>query len=76
MSEIELYKKAQVIEKTTETFYLEKAAIVTDECQKHIFHKVADEEKKHYLTLENIIEFVSRPAQWLENAEWYHLEEY
>ena len=76
MSEIELYKKAQEIEKATETFYLEKAAIVTDESQKHIFYKVADEEKKHYLTLENIIEFVSRPAQWLENAEWYHLEEY
>ncbi|OPY73511.1 MAG: Rubrerythrin [Syntrophorhabdus sp. PtaU1.Bin050] len=76
MSEIELYRKAQEIEKRTETFYREKAGIATDEAQKRILHKIADEENKHYLTLENIIEFVSRPSQWLENAEFYHLEEY
>lgn len=35
-----------------------------------------EEEKKHYFLLDNIIEFVSRPEQWLENAEFYHLEEY
>ena len=26
--------------------------------------------------LEGIIEFVSRPQTWLENAEWNHLEDY
>jgi rubrerythrin len=71
----ELYKKAQDIERQSRDFYLEKADEVT-EAHKEIFLKLADEEKKHFFLLENIIEFVSRPETWLENAEFYHLEEY
>ncbi len=74
-SDIDLYRKAQDIEKKTEEFYTEKSAEVPA-AQKPIFLKIADEERKHYLILENIINFVSRPFEWLENAEWYHLEEY
>jgi hypothetical protein len=39
---------------------------------------LAAEEKKHLRIMENIVEFVSRPepGNWLENAEWYHLDEY
>lgn len=76
ITQIELYKKAQEIEEKSRKFYLEKAGEVNNPSQKEIFLKIADEEKKHYLILENIIEFVSRPQNWLENAEWYHLEEY
>jgi len=72
----ELYKKAQDIEKKSEDFYLEKTNEVKEEHQKESFLRLADEEKKHYFLLENIIEFVSRPETWLENAEFYHLEEY
>ena len=62
VSQTELYRKAQKIEKQSQDFYLEKAN--------------ADQEKKHYFLLENIIDFVSRPETWLENAEFYHLDEY
>jgi rubrerythrin len=72
----ELYRKAQDIEKKSRDFYTEKASEVKQEYQKDIFLKLAEEEKKHYFLLENIIEFVSRPETWLENAEWYHLEDY
>jgi rubrerythrin len=75
ISETELYKKALKIEKQSWDFYLEKADEVV-ESQKEIFLELADEEKKHYFLLENIIDFVSRPETWLENAEFYHLEEY
>ena len=75
-SEAEIYKKAQDIEKDSRDFYLQKADEVEDRDQKGIFIKLAEEEKKHYFLLENIIEFVSRPQTWLENAEFYHLEEY
>lgn len=75
-SEIEFYRKAQDIEKKTEDFYLEKAAQVEDAAQKETFLQVAKEENKHYFILDRIVEFVSRPEQWLENAEWYHLDEY
>jgi rubrerythrin len=75
ISEIELYKKALKIEQQSQDFYLEKADEVT-EAQKEIFLELANEEKRHYFLLENIIDFVSRPEKWLENAEFYHLEEY
>ena len=71
----ELYKKARDIEKESRDFYTEKANEVTEEYQKEIFLRLADEEGKHYFLLDNIIEFVSRPAYWLDNAEFCHLEE-
>jgi rubrerythrin len=76
INQTELYKKAQDIEKKSQDFYMEKANEVEQEYQKEIFLKLAEEEKKHYFLLENIIQFISRPETWLENAEWYHLEEY
>lgn len=75
VSEVELYREAQDIEKKSRNFYMEKAEGVGSP-QKEIFLKIADEEKRHYLILERIIDFVNRPAYWLENPEWYHLEPY
>lgn len=75
ISQTELYRKALNIEKQSRDFYLEKAN-EAKKAHKEIFLKLADEEKKHYFLLENIIDFVSRPKTWLENAEFYHLEEY
>jgi rubrerythrin len=57
-------------------FYLEKADQVEDPRQKEIFKNLAAEEKKHYFLLDNIVDFLSRPDQWLENAEFCHLEDY
>ncbi|MDH4240533.1 MAG: ferritin family protein [Phycisphaerae bacterium] len=76
IEQTKLYKKAQDIEKQSRDFYTGKADEVTEEYQKEIFLILADEENKHYLLLDNIIEFVSRPEQWLENAEFFHLEDY
>lgn len=75
ISQTELYKKALNIEKQSRDFYLEKAD-EAEKAHKEIFLKLAEEEKKHFFLLGNIIEFVSRPQTWLENAEFYHLEEY
>jgi len=74
--QIKLYEKAQDIEKKSEDFYRQKAGEVEQQYQREIFLKLAEEEKKHYFLLENIIHLVSRPQTWLENAEFYHLEEY
>jgi hypothetical protein len=71
-----LYEKAQEIEKKSQQFYQEKAGQTDKDDQKKLLERLAKEEQKHYFLLESIIEFVSRPKQWLENAEWYHLEEY
>ncbi len=72
----ELYIKAQDIEKESQDFYKEKANEVKEEYQKVLFLRLAEEEKRHYFLLENIIDFVSRPETWLENAEFNHLDEY
>ena len=73
--EITVYRQAQEFEKKSREFYLEKSR-EADSPQKEIFEKLAGEEMKHYILLDNIIEMVSRPEQWLENAEWFHLESY
>lgn len=76
LGQIELYRKAQDIEQKSIDFYSEKAGEVEFEYQKELFLILAAEEKKHYFLLENIIECVSRPKMWLENAEFCHLDEY
>jgi rubrerythrin len=76
INEADLYQKARDIEKKSRDFYMEKANEVTEEFQKTLFLKLAVEEKKHYVMLDNIIDFISQPEQWLENAEFFHMEEY
>ena len=77
-SELDSYKKALNIEEMSQKFYLDKAADAEQEDEKQIFLRLAAEEEKHLRIMENIVEFVARPepGNWLENAEWHHLEEY
>lgn len=76
--ETNAYRKALDIEEQSKQFYLEKAAESTDQQTRVILEKIAAEEQKHYHIMENIVEFVSRPepGNWLEDAEWHHLEDY
>ena len=76
VSQADLYRKAQDLEKKSEAFYLEQSAAAESSDHKAIFNRFAAEEKQHVVILENIIEFISRPETWLENAEWHHMEEY
>jgi rubrerythrin len=72
------YRKARDIEEESTKFYLEQATRVDNALQAEIFLRLAKEEKKHLRIMENIVEFVSRPepGNWLENAEWHHLENF
>jgi len=76
ISQIEMYKKAQERERQSMDFYQEKSDEVELPEQKELLVKMAGEEKRHFFILENIIDFVSRPQSWLENAEFNKLEEY
>jgi rubrerythrin len=75
-SQTDLYKEALEAERHHHEFYLKKAKDAPDETERKMFTKIAAEEKRHALVLEKVLDFVSRPAEWLENAEWYHLEDY
>jgi len=73
---VEAYRKALQVERESEAFYREKAGEVDSPAYRALFERIAEEEKKHAFLLEQVIEFVSRPQQWLENAEFHRLEEY
>ncbi len=74
--QISLYRQAMNLERQSEDFYLDRTDQVKEPAQKNVFLQLASEEKKHYYLLENIVDFVSRPQYWLENAEFFHLEDY
>jgi len=76
LPQINLYRKAQEIEEKSYKFYIEMSDKVEIESQRKVFLKLAGEEKKHMFLLENLVEFVSRPETWIENAEFNHLDDY
>lgn len=75
-SEVELYRKALELERKSWELYGSFAERAASPIERLTFERVAVEERRHYRIVEGIIDFVSRPEQWLENAEWNHLEEY
>ncbi|SHO52715.1 ferritin-like domain-containing protein [Desulfopila aestuarii] len=75
-AQVEAYKKAMKAEEEAYTFYEKKAAEAADENEKNILLTFAREERRHYRLLENVIEFVSRPEQWMEDAEFANMDQY
>lgn len=69
-----VWEEAREVEKKAEEWYRQKADELDDATQKSILHKIADEEHRHWVTMENVIQFLDRPQQWLADAEWSHLE--
>ncbi|HSV27601.1 MAG TPA: ferritin family protein [Sedimentisphaerales bacterium] len=74
--EVELYSKARGHEKESIEFYLQKARELPDDGHRGVFSRLADEEQKHFILLDSICDFVSRPLSYLENAEFTHLDGY
>lgn len=72
------FRKARDIEEKSMVFYQEKADEAKDDSVKSLLQRLAKEEEKHMYIMENLVEFVSKPepGNWLENAEWHHLEDY
>jgi len=75
-AQADFYRSAQEFEEKSYKNYLKMSNEVEGEAQKNLLLKLAEEEKKHMFLLENLVEFVSRPETWIENAEFNHLDEY
>ena len=77
-AETEAYRKALDIEDQSIAFYRQKAEETANPTAKNLLQRLAAEERKHLRIMETIVDFVSKPepGNWLENAEWHHLEEY
>ncbi len=76
VDQVDIYREAQELEQKSSNFYTEKAEETDREDVRKAFKKLAAEEKKHEEILENIIEMVNKPQTWLDDPEWYHLDEY
>jgi rubrerythrin len=75
-SELEVYKKARHYEEESRQFYLDSAREATEPKQKDMLTRLAGEEQKHFVLLDNICDFVEQPMSYLENAEFTNLENY
>jgi rubrerythrin len=73
--QIEFYKKILDVEKKSQEFYQEIAKKQEGE-NKEIINKIANEEHKHWIIIKNIIDYIKRPEQWVEDAEFHHLDDY
>jgi len=71
-----IWEQALEVEKKSEVFYRQKANEVTPANEKIILNSIADEEHRHWVTLNNVIQFLGRPKNYLADAEWSNLEEY
>jgi rubrerythrin len=72
----QVWDKAREIEDKSEKFYREQAGATDDEGRKKLWSRIADEEHKHWVAINNVVKFIDRPNQWLENAEWHNMEPY
>ena len=76
VAEIDLYCQARDFEKWSVDFYMERSKETQDTWHEAIFLKLANEEKKHLALLQSICDFVAMPENYLENAEFTHLEQF
>ncbi len=60
-SEVKFYKKLILAEDDLEQFYLNKAEEIEDNNKKESIIKIAQEEAKHKIILENILELIFEP---------------
>ena len=74
--QLDLYSQAQDIEQMSIDFYELKVEEVELDYQRDLFERLAEEERKHFFLLDNVIDFLFQPQSWLENAEFVHLNDY
>lgn len=74
--EVAVWKELLENETNAENFYLEKAAESDDEQTKSTLEMIAAEERRHRIVIEHMVQFLTAPKTWIENAEWTHLDQY
>lgn len=74
--EVDLYTNAREIELNGINAYEEILTKIETENQRSALLKIIDEEKRHYHLLNNLVDLLLQPKQWIENGEFVHLEDY
>jgi len=73
---IGVYRKAVQMEQDSHDFYEEKAQETENEAVKKVLISLAKEEQRHEIILDNILEHMERPEEWVEHAMFNKMEEY
>ena len=68
--EVKAYEEALKIEEKSRDFYEEKAEEMVSPEAAAAFRRLAQEEQSHVLIIQNVINFVYKPQQWVESAEF------
>jgi rubrerythrin len=72
---LDVYSKAIKIEIDSRDFYKQKSLESDNENEKNILQLISKEEDKHRIILENLMEFIRKGQEWVESAEFSHIEE-
>jgi rubrerythrin len=76
MDQLQLYQEARELLQKKYDYYQEIGTHSAPRSAEKVLQDLLSEEKRQIKVLDNIIEMVSRPQYWLDNAEFFHLEEY
>ncbi len=76
VSQPEMYEQARKLEKANYLFFKRQAEQADDVETKKILEGFAEEERQHCELLETLCDLVSRPEQWVEDAEFGNLDSY
>ncbi len=76
MDQVKLYRETRDLVLRKIELYQEAQGEIKTSTQKALLESLVKQETKQAFVLNNIIEMVERPNQWLEDAEFSHLDEY
>lgn len=74
----DVYSNALELEERSIEFYTNalKEAVFDNPGKQSVLVAIIEQEQLHSRLLCSILELLRHPGEWLENAEWYHLEPY
>lgn len=75
-NDLDAYEHAMKIEADIVKFFEDMAQLETNQDAKTLLREIADEEKKLYISIENIHDFVAAPKWNLESTEFSNLKEF
>ena len=67
-AQVEVYRKALEIERQSEKFYRHQSDKIENEELKAQLLTVAEEEGKHIILVDALVEYINRPSEWVEHA--------
>lgn len=70
-----VWAQARDLERQAETYYRQQAFLAAKPNEREALNKIADEEYRHRVVLEQVLEFLEDPAGYLDSSEWSQLSD-